>query len=415
MFDTYNLGTRLADSLHPEILAYLKVAATEAAHRNWRIYLVGGAVRDLALGLSSFDLDLAVEGDAIELAKAIAATPEDVTVHHRFNTARVKWGGHHIDLARSREETYARPGALPTVRPGTIEHDLLRRDFTINAMALSLNADDWGRVVDLYGGLDDLRRRAIRVLHSRSFIDDATRIWRAVRYEQRLDFCIEPETLQLLERDRGMLGTITADRLRYELECILGEARPEKIFFRADGLGLLATWHRSLKGDSWLAAAYASARSLLERPSPEVYLALLAWRLTAAEKEELIAVHRLTKSQSRALRDSEKIIQNIKTLDSPGAKPSELFAIFHGLSYDALNAAKSAVDSATATRKIVRYMTEWHGVSPELTGDDLKLMGVNRGPEIKALLDQIRDMRLDGIMSTREQEMAFVIDHLKPE
>ena len=413
MFDTQNLRKRLAEALPPEINAFLRIAAAEAAKRKWRLYLVGGTVRDLLLERPGFDIDLSVEGDAIELARAIAASPGDITVHHRFNTARVTWGNHHIDLARSREETYARPGALPTVRPGSIENDLFRRDFTINAMAMSLDQDDWGRLIDLNGGADDLRNGVIRILQPRSFIDDATRIWRAVRYEQRLDFCIEPTTLKLLGLNRDMLRTITADRLRYEMECILAESQPEKVFSRADELGILATWHPSLRGDRWISDACARVRAMVEKPTSEAYLALLGWRLIADEKEDLITALRLTKSQSRALHDSIKISENIDYLASPTAKPSGIYAILHGICEDALFAAEAALDSLFARQNIDLFMTQWRRVTPELTGEDLGRMGVSRGPDIKTLLEELKNLHLDRMISSRRQEESFVSDWLK--
>jgi tRNA nucleotidyltransferase (CCA-adding enzyme) len=413
MFDTQNLRKRLAEALPPEVNAFLRVAAKEAAKRKWRLYLVGGTVRDLLLERPGFDIDLSVEGDAIELARAIAASPGDITVHHRFNTARVTWGNHHIDLARSREETYARPGALPTVRPGSIENDLFRRDFTVNAMAIPLDQDDWGRLIDLNGGADDLRNGVIRILQPKSFIDDATRIWRAVRYEQRLDFYIEPTTLKLLGLNRDMLRTITADRLRYEMECILAESKPEKVFSRADELGILATWHPSLRGDSWISDACARARAMVEKPTSETYLALLGWRLNANEKEELIAELRLTKLQGRALRDSTKITENIANLASATAKPSSVYAILHGIRDDALIAAEAALDSPFARQNIDLFMTQWRRVTPELTGEDLGRMGVSRGPDIKTLLEELKNLHLDRMISSRPQEESFVSDWLK--
>ncbi len=412
MNETENLAAQMDGALPPEMSAFLRSAAATAASLHCRLYLVGGAVRDLLLDRPGFDIDLSVEGDAIELARALAAAPEDVTVHHRFNTARLNRGGHHIDLARAREETYARPGALPTVRPGTIEKDLVRRDFTINAMALSLNTDDWGRLIDLYGGQDDLRQRLIRVLHPNSFVDDATRIWRALRYEQRLGFCIEPETEALLRHDREMLQTITADRQRYELECILVEAMPEKVFRRAKELAVLATWHPALGGDKWLFDACGRARSLVEKPSPEVYLALFGWRLTAAEKKELTATLRLTKSQSRALRDSQVILENLEMLASPATKPSGVYPFLHSLSDDVLTAAKAAVNVPVARNNIEHFMDEWRYVTPAMTGDDLKEMGAGRGPEIRQLLDELRDLRLDGVINSREEEESLVRNRL---
>ena len=143
-----------------------------------------------------------VEGDAIGLAKEFAEKiGGKLSVHPMFNTAKIALDKWTIDIAMARTETYAKPGALPAVKPGTLKTDLFRRDFTVNAMAICLSPDNYGELIDLYGGLNDLKNKFIRVLHEKSFIDDATRIWRAIRYEQRLGFQIEPETLKLLKRD----------------------------------------------------------------------------------------------------------------------------------------------------------------------------------------------------------------------
>jgi len=383
------------------------MAAAESARRGWRLYLVGGAVRGLILRRAGLDIDLAVEGDAIELARAIATAPEDVTVHHRFNTACLKWGGHRIDLARSRQETYARPGALPAVRPGPIENDLFRRDFTVNAMAVSLNTDDWGHLIDCHGGYADLQNGQIRVLHHKSFIDDATRMWRAVRYEQRLDFHIERGTLALLKRDLPMLHTITSDRIRYELECVLLEAAPEKIFRRADELGLLRTWHPALEGDEWLSETCTGLRQLNEEPPPEAYLSLLTWRLSANQKEEFIAKLRLTRHQTRAIRGSGAILARRGVLNSSATAPSAVYRLLHGLTDDVLTAGRAALPHL-AQQNIKKFVEEWRHIAPELTGEDLKRLGVGPGPDIKGLLEELRNLRLDGKVSTRRQEEAYV-------
>ena len=182
------------------------------------------------------------------------------------------------------------------MKPGSINDDLSRRDFTINAMAVELNPGHFGELLDLYGGRDDLEHKLIRVLHEKSFIDDATRIWRALRYEQRLDFQMEPATLKLLKRDIAMLDTISGDRIRHELELVLKEELPEKVLRRADELGVLAKLHPSLKGDGWLAEKFAQARELSLPDSPPValYLSLLAYRLTADEIEQLISYLKIT-------------------------------------------------------------------------------------------------------------------------
>ncbi|HUU64504.1 MAG TPA: CCA tRNA nucleotidyltransferase, partial [Dehalococcoidales bacterium] len=220
-----NLSSQIERQLPVELVAFIQRAGKTAASQGQGLYLVGGVVRDLLLGQTNLDLDLVVEGNAIELAQHLAEINKQgkITTHPRFNTAKLQWTKWSVDLATARSETYAKPGALPTVTPGSIHNDLFRRDFTINAMAIELNPTHYGELIDLYGGRDDLEHKLIRVLHEKSFTDDATRIWRGLRYEQRLDFQLEPTTLKLLKRDIPMLDTISGDRIRYELECILQE------------------------------------------------------------------------------------------------------------------------------------------------------------------------------------------------
>ena len=415
MANQINLSSQLEQALLPEAFVFLQKAARTSATLGFRVFLVGGAVRDMLLERTGFDLDLSVEGDAIELVRALAENPADVTIHHRFNTARLKWDGYHLDLARSREETYGRPGALPTVRPGSIENDLSRRDFSINAMAISLNQGDWGRLTDLHGGIVDIESRVIRVLHPNSFIDDATRLWRAVRYEQRLGFAIEPETLKFFRRDIPMLDTITPDRQRYELECVLEEAFPENIFQRAEELGLLKTWHPALHADEWLVNACTRARSLVEKPSPEIYLALLGWRLSRQQKEELIARLRLTRRQNRALNEASIIAEGLSLLASPQASPSRISGLLRSLGDGILLAGLAAVESDLASANIKYFIEKWCHIAPELNGNDLKKLGVPQGPEVKKLLEELRDQRLDGRMINRSDEETFIrarLEHL---
>ncbi len=187
--------SQLEQRLSPESLALIQKAGALAAERRLGIYLVGGVVRDILLGRANSDLDLVVEGDAIKLAESLAGELGGrLVVHRRFGTAKIRTRNLTIDLAMARAETYARPGALPTVRPGSIQDDLARRDFTVNAMALRLDPGSFGKLVDPFDGRKDLENKLIRILHDRSFIDDATRMLRAVRYEQRFGFRLEAST-----------------------------------------------------------------------------------------------------------------------------------------------------------------------------------------------------------------------------
>jgi tRNA nucleotidyltransferase (CCA-adding enzyme) len=250
MVKKLNLANKIAQGLFPESVELLKKAAALADIKKLSLYLVGGVVRDLLLGHNNLDIDLVIEGDAIGLATGLSkAIGGKLTTHPMFNTAKIDLGKFSIDIAMARTETYAKPGSLPAVKPGTIITDLFRRDFTINAMAVYLNPDKYGELIDLYGGRDDLKNKLIRILHEKSFIDDATRIWRAIRYEQRLGFKIEPETLRLMKRDKEMLETVGEYRLKRELDLALKEKESKKILLRADKLGIQKELPESLQTD----------------------------------------------------------------------------------------------------------------------------------------------------------------------
>ena len=179
----------LKDRTRPDLWALITRLADLAADRASPLYIVGGRVRDLLLERPAADLDLVVEGDALELVRALALDQGgEAIVHPRFGTATYRNGTLRFDLATARTETYPRPGVLPDVRPSPIEEDLARRDFTVNAMALRLSPPDAGTLLDRFGSRQDVEDGLIRVLHDDSFIDDPTRIMRAIRYEQRLGF-----------------------------------------------------------------------------------------------------------------------------------------------------------------------------------------------------------------------------------
>ena len=303
MSEAINLADKIQKSLPAEPVALIKKAIIIAASRNLQLYLVGGFVRDLLLWQTNFDLDLMVEGDAIGLAKEFAEkVGGKLTVHTMFNTAKVTLDKWTIDFAMARTEIYAKPGALPTVKPGTIKTDLYRRDFTINAIAVFLTPENNGELIDLYGGMNDLDGKKIRVLHENSFIDDATRLWRAIRYEQRLGFKIESNTLKLLKRDVPMLKTVGGYRLRHELELVLKEKEPEKALLRADKLGVLKELHPSLKADDWLASKFKQARQS-QTSSQELYLSLLTARLTDSDFGEFVSYLRLPKQTVNVIRE----------------------------------------------------------------------------------------------------------------
>jgi tRNA nucleotidyltransferase (CCA-adding enzyme) len=327
-----SLAGQLEKQLPPGSLDLIRTAGTLAAELRFGLYLVGGAVRDILLGRDSFDLDLVVEGDAPELAASLAGRINAaLLVHRRFGTARLRRDEMVVDLATARSETYSHPGALPAVSPGSIADDLQRRDFTINAMAANLGPGHFGVLVDPFSGEADLSRGLIRILHERSFIDDATRMLRAIRYEQRFGFRLEDSTGLLLRRDFSMLDTISGDRIRHELELILKEDRPENALQRAQALGLLQMVHPSLEADGWLSDKYEMARSV-SPPSTTLSLALLTYRLGGDEIEDLIARLRIPGRAAAVIRDTCRLKADLPSLEDPGLPPSSIHRLLRGRS-----------------------------------------------------------------------------------
>jgi len=407
-----NLSEIIEEQLPGDIFHFIQRAGDVANSLQQRIYLVGGVVRDLLLERINLDIDLVVEGDAIKLAQVINSEGRaQLITHPRFGTAKLKWGHRSVDFVTARAESYSRPGALPTINPGTINDDLKRRDFAINAMAVELNPRHFGILIDPFDGCGDLNRQHIRVLHEKSFVDDATRIWRALRYEQRLDFTIEPATRLLLKRDIVYLKTISGDRIRHELELVLREEQPEKALCRAFELGVLTTLHPALKGDSWLVEAFEAARvrCLPDLPHPDFYLALLCYRLTPNYLEQLIQYLRPAKTTKQVLQDTMAIKEKTKELKSRRLAPSEVYEIlngFHPIAY-----AVNAIAGASAADYIELYLNVLRNVKPALTGEALKKLGVKQGPRMKEVLAKLRHARLDGKITTKKQEEEWVKHH----
>jgi tRNA nucleotidyltransferase (CCA-adding enzyme) len=407
---TENLSEQLEKYLPPPVLALVKIAGQDASKLGQELYIVGGVVRDLFLGRANFDFDLVVEGDAIVLARKLAKESQaKLTIHSRFGTAKLLYLDFSIDLATARRETYSRPGALPTVEPGSLKDDLIRRDFSINAMALHLNSQQFGELVDLYNGRDDMEHRLIKILHPKSFIDDATRILRALRYEQRLGFKLEMETERLLRRDAAMFDAISGDRLRHELDLILKEDEPEHILRRAEELGVLGRLHPSLKGNDRLANTFARARQVDKRTTlSNLYLCLLIYNLREKQVEEFISRFNFPKNIAEALKQTLQLKTQLHELANAGLKPSHIYRLLHGYSVTAIQANAVASESPVASRYLNLYLRKLRYVKPILNGDDLQRLGIASGPKIKEALAVLQKAKLDGEVKTRLDEERLV-------
>jgi len=406
-----NLKSKIENSLPVELSDLMQTAGELAHQEGQRLYLVGGVVRDLLLGRSNLDLDLVLEGDAIRLARKLEEMKRGkLATHPHFGTAKLEWNGFSLDLATARSESYPSPGALPETRPGTITDDLARRDFSINAMAVSLSPDSFGDLIDLHNSLYDLKERLIRILHDRSFTDDPTRIWRAIRYEQRLNFNLSPKTSRLLKRDIPMLKTVSGDRIRYELECVFKEERPEKVIRRARELGVLQKLHPSLKTGIWLAEKFAAARRLKQPEPPpfELYLAILAYPLKRNEAEELISYLNLPKEAARVLRDSADLKSKLASLDRAEIKPSQIYDTLHEHSEAAVTANLLMTESPSIQQNIELFLDELRNIRTTLTGENLLELGVPKGPQMKKVMELLLYARLDDRVRSKAAEEELV-------
>jgi len=406
----WNFSKELKAYLPQRIFNLLHDAGDKANEKGQDIFLVGGVVRDLFLKRPNFDLDLVIEGDAIGLAQELAKNDViKLTVHRRFGTARLNFFDFTLDVATARCETYSRPGALPDVQPGIITDDLFRRDFSINAMALYLTPKCFGELIDLYNGRNDIAARLIRVLHPNSFIDDATRIFRAIRYEQRLGFALESKTAELLVRDVSMIRTLSGDRIRHELMLMLMEELPERALKRADELGVLRDLHSSLKGNGWLSERFKRARQLYKSgPLCSFYLCLLIYSLNPGENAQFLARLNFPKKLAEAMRQTLKLKSQLDYLAKPEIKPSDIYRLLHGYTAQAVQANLLAAQSDVIKQRLRLYLDRWRYIKPLLKGEDLERMGMPHGPKLGKALNELHDAKLDGDVRTRKGEEKLV-------
>ncbi|MDZ4763464.1 MAG: CBS domain-containing protein [Chloroflexota bacterium] len=433
----------IARILGTPVSALIGLIVAHAQTRGVRLLLVGGVVRDLMLGQPSFDIDFVVEsegsersavaGAGITFAESLAAAyGGSIHAFAPFGTAKWQLAGamlpipsedapDHIDFATARSEFYEQPTALPTVFSGSVKLDLARRDFTINAMALQFSPESGasGQILDPFNGRADLRAKLMRVLHSLSFVDDPTRMLRALRFEARLDFAIEPRTAELMQTALPMLRRITGERVRNELTLLLRESAPEIALERMAARGILAAIHPDFRIADMdaLKRALRSARGetlpfSLDAP---LDLADLGWHLIgiylpdddgrAAVLERLL--FGATKTES--IHAAARIVRDDARLNDATTKISRACAILSDSPDVALAATWIALANSTLTRARIRsYAHEWQYLRPVTTGDTLRKMGLKPGRCYGIILEQLRTARLDGDIHTDADERRLI-------
>ncbi len=424
-------------AISPARLALLLAIANEADRQHIPIYIVGGFVRDLLLGLPSLDFDIVVEGDAIYFVKSLVKNFGGRSISHsRFGTA--KWYLHedreriaaklqvdqvvdpsqlpeHLDLITARTEFYEKPAALPTIESSSIKMDLHRRDFTINTLALRLDGEHFGKIFDFWGGLSDLNDRKIRVLHALSFVDDATRLMRAVRFEQRFNFEIEERTLALLKESLPLLEETSGTRLRHELELILAEPKAEAMFTRMNDLGILKAIHPALTWSAKIGKKLTQLDALkippgwdlpqqVERLSLKQALGFIYWLCELSTDDlENVRLH---------LRLPSKLVHQIHQVSALQAdlaelsklKPSQVYHRLIGLPKLVIFAVYFDHQGSEEAPCLAAFVKDFAKVQPNITGLDLRERGLQPSPRYAEIITILRDGWLDGRIQNRAEE-----------
>jgi tRNA nucleotidyltransferase (CCA-adding enzyme) len=415
--------------LEPATIELLRDLGAVGDELGLSVYAVGGFVRDLLLGMENLDLDITVEGDGIFFAERFAATRGGrVRSHHVFGTAVVILpDGCKIDVASTRLEYYESPGVLPTVERSSLRHDLYRRDFTINTLAFCINDTRFGLMTDFFGGRQDLQKRVVRVLHNLSFVEDPTRVFRAIRFEQRLGFVIAPHTENLLRSAVRMdsIATIGGSRLLNELIQILREKEPLGAIERMADLGLLPFIHPELKLIPETGRVVHEAGQILAWyrllylddvcEQWQVYLLALCDGLGHEAFENVC--HRLAvpgRVVSKVFCQRRLALGRLDSLQrrirrGPAIRNSEIYEWMHTLPMEMLLYLAATARQEDVKRFVSLYLTRLRLVRPILDGEALIAMGLSPGPEFRGVMEQLLAARLDGEIESEEQERTLAL------
>jgi tRNA nucleotidyltransferase (CCA-adding enzyme) len=419
-----NVSEKMRACFSEATMALLKRIGALAKASGCKAYMVGGIVRDLLLGSENFDIDIVIEGDAITFAERLARELHGtILAHKRFGTATVTTPEYlKIDFATARKETYAHPAALPTVEFGSMKDDLIRRDFTVNAMAVALNEHEFGQLIDFFDGAGDISRRTIKALHDKSFIDDPTRILRAIRFERRLSFTVDVHTANLMHKsiEKEIYKKIAKPRLRDEIILMLKEKEPYAMIRRLDSFKALKVihpylrLHRDLPG--MFKAVDDSCRWYQEN-SPRkrliekwlIYLMALFddvsydGTLYFCNKFELKRGERLrVMSYRHAGHRALKILNSKRKI-----LPSRIYHMLEPLSHEVTLLLMAKSHSDIGRGRIMEFFHKYNGIRPSARGDDIKALGVKAGPHFAKIMEKILEKKLDGALKSRDEEISY--------
>ena len=402
----------------------LKKVGDVSKHMGCKAYLIGGTVRDLFLSKENLDIDIVIEGDAIHLGERLARELHGIIISHkRFGTCTVTTPEYiKIDFATARRETYAKAAALPTVEFSSFRDDLARRDFTVNAMAISLNEGDFGDLIDFFDGVGDIERKQIKALHDKSFVDDPTRILRGIRLEKRLGFTIEPHTANLIRKsiEKEIYKRVGEPRLRDEIMLVLKEKEPFHIIKRMDEFRALKIMHPYLKLRKDLeeiftaideACLWYNDNSPRKRSIDKWLIYLMALFGDVSYDGALYFCNRFEFKRGERLRIISYKKLGGKVLKTLNAKrkilPGKIYHLLEPLSHETTLLLMAVSRSGIGKGRIMEFFHKYNGMRTVVKGDDIKALGVKAGPHLAKIMKKILYKKLNGILRTREEELEY--------
>jgi len=416
-----DLNALMRSKFPEEIYNLLRLCGEVAEGLGFKAYLVGGSVRDLLRGEANLDIDVVIEGDGIafaqELGKRLSAR---VRSHKRFGTAVVITDFLKFDVATARTEYYETPASLPRVEMSSIKKDLYRRDFTINTMAIRLNPDGFGRLIDFFGGQRDIKEKTIRVLHNLSFIEDPTRAFRAIRFSERFGFKISRHTMNLIKTAVriNLFERLSGTRLYDELSLLFTETDPIKALKRLSELDLLRFIHPNIKVTRELERTFRAIEETVswfklqffEEDINPSHLFLMAMMDGLKRQERARVLQRLVvppkarEEMLEGVEEARKVLSELKgEFDN-----KKIYYLLRPLSIQTILFTMAKAEDERQKKAISLYLTTLRNIRPSLTGDDLKEMGYTPGPIFKEILTSLLDARLEGRLKDRDEEVEFV-------
>ena len=420
-----NMRRLMDERLDDETMKKLTEIGGLADNMGYHAYLVGGFVRDLLLRDENYDIDIVIEGDGIAFAEELAKHLNvKVRPHKEFATAKVIYkDGFKVDIATARLEYYKAPASLPVVEHSSLKLDLHRRDFTINTLAISLNKNTFGELIDFFGAQRDIKEKTIRVLHSLSFVEDPTRVFRAIRFEHRFGFKIGKHSLDLIKNTvkLNFLARIRGKRVWAELALILQEDGVEKILKRLQELDLLRFIFPSIVFNKDKERLFNQMQAiykwyeLLYQGGPvdkvQYYLLGLVEHMNSEEVLEFCKKLEVTEKVRKKTTENTEHLREVLarlTMGIPVMKKSEIYRILEPLSKEVMLFIMAKARSEEIKKAISNYITYRDSFRPFTTGTDLKKMGIQEGPVYKEILEKLKDAKVDMNLKTKEEESHFV-------